>query len=99
MDEVSDARKLVRAHGLQQAREIGDGRFIDVRPQHEAQATYVHRVRWVTERAAQQSDTIAQPRIIWAGSPPIVGQASSAESPRSPDSLTGHPDTLQGVAG
>jgi len=71
MDEVSDARKLVRAHGLQQAREIGDGRFIDVRPQHEAQATYVHLVRWVTERAAQQSDTIAQPRIIWAGSPPI----------------------------
>jgi hypothetical protein len=71
MDEVSDARKLVRAHGLQQAREIGDGRFIDVRPQHEAQATHVHLVRWVTERAAQQSDTIAQPHIRRTGSPPI----------------------------
>jgi len=28
-------------------------------------------VRWITERASQQSDTIAQPRIFKTGSPPI----------------------------
>ena len=53
MDEVSDARKLVEAHGLHQAREVGDRRFIDARPQHDAQATYMRLVRWITERASQ----------------------------------------------
>ena len=57
--------------GLHQAREVGDRRFIDARPQHDAQATYMRLVRWITERAAQQSDTIAQPHIRRTGSPPI----------------------------